>query len=100
MEAYLKKVPKWVWWGLAALIAFQVYLFRELVAAELLFAVGFVVLLAVVAGIYGIVVATDRGIGWIEANSHGVAQLARQQLNRLEALSRKLSHRQHSESAP
>jgi uncharacterized membrane protein YeiB len=100
MEAYFKRVPKWVWWGLTALIAFQIYLFRELVAAELLFAVGFAVLLILVAAIYAIVVAADRGVGWIEANSQGVTQRAKQQWGRLETLSRKLSRRQHSESAP
>lgn len=100
MEAYLKRVPKWVWWGLAALIAFQMYLFRELVAAELLFAVGFVVLLILISALYAIAVAADRGLGWIEANSHGATQRVRQQFSRLEALSRKLSHRQHSASAP
>jgi Mg2+/citrate symporter len=100
MERYLKGVPKWVWWSLAALIAFQIYLFRELVAAELLFAVGFAILLILVTAIYAIVVAADRGVGWIEANSQGVTQRARQQWNHLETLSRKLSRRQHSESAP
>jgi uncharacterized membrane protein YeiB len=100
MERYFKSVPKWVWWGLAALIAFQIYLFRELVAAELLFAVGFAVLLILVVAIYAIVVAADRGMGWIEANSQGVTQSAKQQWIRLETLSKRLSRRQHSESAP
>lgn len=100
MEAYLKRVPKWVWWCLAALVAFQIYLFRELVAAEMLFAIGFAILLIFASAIYGIAVAADRGLGWIEANSHGMTQLAKQQWSRLEALSRKLSRRQHSESAP
>ncbi|HEV2194723.1 MAG TPA: hypothetical protein VGR72_13990 [Candidatus Acidoferrales bacterium] len=100
MEEYLKRVPKWVWWGVAALIAFQIYLFRELVAAELLFAVGFAVLLILFTAIYAVVVAADRGVGWIEANSQVVTQRAKQQWSRLETLSRKLSRRQHSESAP
>ncbi|HEV2490346.1 MAG TPA: hypothetical protein VGT03_11095 [Candidatus Acidoferrales bacterium] len=100
MERYLKSVPKWVWWGLAALIAFQIYLFRELVAAELLFAAGFGILLVFVLVIYAIAVAGDRSLGWIEANSQGIRQGARHQINRLEALSRKLARRQHSESAP
>lgn len=100
MDSYLKKVPKWVWWGLTALIAFQVYLFRELVAAELLFAIGFAILLILISAIYGIAVAADRGLGWVEANSHGITQRAKQQLGRLETFSRKLYRRQHSASAP
>ncbi|HKW88925.1 MAG TPA: hypothetical protein VJN21_09230 [Candidatus Acidoferrales bacterium] len=100
MESYFKRVPKWVWWGLAVLVAFQIYLFRELVAAELLFAIGFAILLLVIAAIYGIVVAADRGVEWIEANSQGVTLRAKHQWNRLETISRKLSRRQHSESAP
>lgn len=97
MEGYLRSVPKWVWWGLAALIAFQIYLFRELVAAELLFAAGFGILLVFVLAIYAIAVAGDRSLGWIEANSRGMAQRARHQM---ETVSKRLSRRQHSESAP
>ena len=99
MDLYFKRVPKWVWWGLAALIAFQIYLFRELVAAELLFAIGFAILLLLISAIYGIAVAADRGLGWIEANSHAVTQRAKQRLGRLETFSRKLFRRQHSASA-
>jgi hypothetical protein len=96
----IKRIPKWVWWGLAVLIAFQIYLFRELVAAELLFAIAFAMLLIFVSAIYWIAVGADRGLGWIEANSHGVTERARQQLVRVEAISKRLSHRQHSTSAP
>jgi hypothetical protein len=96
----MKRIPKWVWWGLAAMIAFQVYFFQELAAAELLFTIAFALLLIFVAAIYWIAVGTDRGLGWIEANSHGVAARARHQWERLEAVSKRLSHRQHSESAP
>lgn len=100
MERYFRNVPKWVWWSLAALIAFQVYLFRELVAAEMLFAAAFGVLLVFVLAIYTIAAGADRGLGWIEAHSHGIGQRARHQWSRLEAVSRRISRRQHSESAP
>ena len=63
MSAYLRRVPKWVWWALAALVGFQIYFLRELVAAELLFAVAFAALLVFVSVVYWIAVGADRGLG-------------------------------------
>ena len=93
------RIPKWIWGGVAALIALHIYFFQELVAAELIFAVVFGSFLVLLLAIYLVTEAGDRGLGWMEENSRVAAKMARQQWGRVEAISKKTFHRPHSESA-
>ena len=99
MEMQFRRIPKWVWWTVAAAIALNIYFFQELVAAELLFGIVFGGFLLVVMAIYVISEAGDRGLGWVEANRKTFAVAARRQWGRVEAVSRKTFRRPHSESA-
>lgn len=95
----IRRVPKWVYWCAVALIALHIYFFRELVAAELLFGVVFGSFLVLLMAVYVVSEAGDRGLGWVGANRRGMAVVARRQWERVEAISKKTFHRQHSESA-
>jgi hypothetical protein len=95
----IRRIPKWVWWCVAALIALHIYFFRELVAAELLFGIVFGSFLLVLLAIYVVSEAGDRGLGWVEANRRGMLVAARRQWGRVEAISKRTFRRQHSESA-
>ena len=95
----IRRIPKWVWWSVAAAIALNIYFFQELVAAELLFGIVFGAFLLIVMTIYVISEAGDRGLGWVEANRKAFGVTARRQWERVEAVSKKTFHRPHSESA-
>jgi|SRR5579875_250800 len=95
----IHRVPKWVWWCLAAVVALHIYFFQELVAAELLFAVVFGSLLLLLMAIYAVSEAGDRGLGWVETGYKSFGVVARRQWERVEAVSKRTFHRPHSESA-
>lgn len=95
----IKRVPRWVWWAAAVLIALQMYFFQELVAAYLIFGVLFGSFLILLLGVYLVSEIGDRGLGWVEANGRVAAKMARQQWVRVEAISKKTFRRPHSESA-
>lgn len=94
----IRRIPKWVYWCVGALIALQTYFFRELIAAELLFAIVFGGFLLLALGIYIASEAGERGLGWMEANRRDVANVARRQWTRVEAISKRTFRRPHSES--
>lgn len=93
------RIPKWVYWCAAALIALHIYFFQELIAAELLFGIVFGSFLVLLLAIYVVSEMGDRGLGWVEANRRGMVVMARRQWGRVEAISRRTFRRQHSESA-
>ncbi|HEV2224021.1 MAG TPA: hypothetical protein VGR84_13565 [Candidatus Acidoferrales bacterium] len=95
----IKRVPKWVWWAAAVLIALQMYFFQELVAAYLIFGVLFGSFLILLLGVYLVSEIGDRGLGWMEVNGRVAVKMARQQWVRVEAISKKTFRRPHSESA-
>ncbi len=95
----IKRVPKWVWWAAAVLIALQMYFFQELVAAYLIFGVLFGSFLVLLLAVYLVSEIGDRGLGWVEANGRVLVKVARQQWVRVEAISKKTFRRPHSESA-
>lgn len=43
---------KWMWWFLGAVVAFQIYFVRELIAAFALFALGFAAIAFLIGGVY------------------------------------------------
>jgi hypothetical protein len=83
----------------AAVVIFQLYFVRELIAAELLFAGGFAVLF-ILGGIFYLVgVVGERGLDWAEAGLRVTADVARRGYAGLEEVSRKPFRAPRSESA-
>ena len=95
-----RKARKWLWIGLAAFAALQVYLVQELLAAMVLFSIVFVLIALAALVIYLIERAGKRTMDWAEPQTHKAAQTARKALARAEELSKKQLRRQHSETAP
>lgn len=89
--------------GVVAIIAIvcvaQMYFVRELLAAELLFALGFAVLLAFGGFFYLIGAISERGLDWTEAGVKVIADSARRGYASLEEISRKPLRHPRSESA-
>ena len=94
-----KKARKWLWVGLAAFAALQVYLVQELLAAMLLFSILFVVVAVAALGIYLFDRAGQRTIDWAEPQTIKAAHAARKALDRAEEFSKKQLHRQRSQTA-
>ena len=84
---------------LAVILFLQLYFVRELVAAELLFGVGFCVLLALVGIFYLLGVIGERGFSFMEAGLRAMGPLARRGYYRLDEISKKPSRHPRSESA-
>jgi hypothetical protein len=85
--------------ALAILFIFQLYFVRELLVAELLFAIGFTILL-VLGGIFYLVGAIgERGLDLTEAGVRVIADSARRGYSSLEEISRKPFRHPRSESA-
>jgi len=83
----------------AVLFFFQLYFVRELLAAELLFALVFAVIF-VLGGLFYLVGAiSERGFDWTEVGVRVVASSARRGYAALEEISRKPFRHPRSESA-
>jgi hypothetical protein len=89
--------------GMVAIVAvafiFQMYFVRELVAAELLFGLGFAVLLGFAGLFYLIGAIGERGLDWTETGVRVIADSARRGYASLEEVSRKPFRHPRSESA-
>jgi len=89
--------------GMVAIVAvafiFQMYFVRELVAAELLFGLGFAVLLGFAGLFYVIGAISERGLDWTETGVRVIADSARRGYASLEEISRKPFRHPRSESA-
>jgi hypothetical protein len=83
----------------AALLIFQLYFVRELLAAELLFAMGFAALFFLGGLLYLIGAISERGFDWTEAGVRVIASSARRGYATLEEISRKPFRHPRSESA-
>ncbi len=80
---------RWMWWFLAALVALQVYFVRELIAALLLFTLGFAVIGGILLAILFVKQAGEVSLAWAEPRARGVAQAARRGMEYIEEFSRK-----------
>lgn len=89
--------------GVVAIVAVglvaQFYFVRELLAAELLFGLGFAVLLAFAGLFYVIGAVSERGLDWTEAGVRVLADSARRGYASLEEVSRKSFRSPGSQSA-
>jgi len=93
------KLQRTIWWALGIIFILQVYFVRELLAAELLFLVGFAILFSIVALVYAVGRAGERGLSWAESYGRVVAQTTKRAWSLLEEISRKPFRHPRSESA-
>jgi hypothetical protein len=98
-EVDTKKARKWLWMGLAAVAALQIYFVRELMAALVLFSVFFTVVAAAALLIYLFDRAGQRTMDWAQPQTLRAARLARRAWTRAEEVSKKQLHRLRSETA-
>jgi hypothetical protein len=88
-----------IWLTVGVVLVLQLYFVRELLAAELLFGIGFAVLFSVVAIAYAIGRMGERGFTWAEPRARVLAASSRRGLGALEEISRKPFRHPRSESA-
>jgi hypothetical protein len=93
------KVRKGLLLGIAVFFVLQLYFVRELLAAELLFGVGFAILLAVGALAYLVGSLGERGLDVAEVGVRVIGDSARRGFSALEEISRKQFRHPRSESA-
>jgi len=93
------KVRKGLLLGIAVFFVLQLYLVRELLAAELLFGLGFAVLLAIGALAYLVGSLGERGLDFAEVGIRVVGVSARRGFSAIEEISRKQFRQTRSESA-
>jgi hypothetical protein len=86
-------------WGLAIFFVLQVYFVRELIAAELLFGMLFLVLFAIACLFYIVGTVGIEGRSWAEAGARAVATSARRGYSTIEEISKKPFRHPRSESA-
>jgi len=94
-----KKARKWLWFGLAALAAIQLYFVQEMMAALVLFSVLFAVVAAGVLLVYLFDRASQRTLAWAEPQMMRGVRSARWAWAWVEEVSRKQLHRLRSETA-
>jgi uncharacterized membrane protein YcfT len=99
VKANAKKARKWLWIGLAAFAALQVYLVQELIAALVLFSVIFVVVAVAAVALYLLDRASQRTLDWAEPQTARATKAARKALQRAEEISKKQLRRQRSQTA-
>jgi hypothetical protein len=72
-----KKAQKWMWIGLAALVALRMHFVQELLAALMLFTIAFVVFAIIALMLYLVDRAGQWGLGWAGQHSGPAIELAR-----------------------
>jgi hypothetical protein len=95
-----KQFRKWLISSLAVLLVLQVYFVRELLAAEILFAMLFVVVLVLCGIFYALGAVGERGLDLAEVGIRVVARSARWSFNTIEDFSKRQFRHRHSQSAP
>jgi hypothetical protein len=83
----------------AVFFILQIYFVRELLAAELLFGMGFAVLFLLGLTIYAVGAIGERGLGVAEVGVRVISNSARRGYSSLEEISRKSFRNPGSESA-
>jgi hypothetical protein len=93
------KVRKGMISVLGVVFVLQLYFVRELVAAELLFGLGFAALFVLGATIYLLGALGERGLDFAEVGIRVISETARRSYSSLEDFSRKPFRHPRSESA-
>ena len=94
------KLRKRLIWAVTVFVVLQIYFVRELIAAELLFLLAFVVLFVLGVIFYVVGAIGERGLNWAEAGYRVAADSARRAHEAIGELSRKPVRHPHSESVP
>ena len=94
-----KKVRKWMWFGLAALAAAQLYYVQEMLAALLIFSVLFVIASVVALVLYLLDRAGESALDWAEPHTVKAAHAIAHQWTFLDEVKKRLLRRPHSETA-
>jgi hypothetical protein len=96
------KARKWIWIGLASLVAIQIYYVREMLAALVIFTVVFALMAAVAVVLFLLDRASQRTVAWVEPQAKQAAVLAHRAWSAAEPMAaeinRKLHHRPHSQT--
>ena len=93
------KIKKGLWSILAGFLILQIYFVRELLAAELIFALVFAVFAVLAIVFYIVGVIGERGVDLVEAGARFVAPLARRSFSSFEEFSKRPYRHPRSESA-
>src|ERR1700724_2845240 len=92
------RVRKRLLFALAVFLFLQLYFVRELIAAELLFGLGFLVLLALVTIFYAVGFLGERSFQIVESGAHAAMPFARRGYAKIEEISKKPFRHPRSES--
>jgi hypothetical protein len=92
-----KKARKWMWVGLGAFVALQIYLVQEMLAALLLFTGAFILFAIVALVLYLVDQAGQWSLGWAEQQARPAVQIARRGWTAAEELGKKTFRRPDSE---
>jgi hypothetical protein len=93
------KSRKWMWWFLGLVIALQLYFVRELVAAFALFALVFVAIGGLIAGLYAMQKVWQAGVVRLADSSHPAVNALRRGAEAVEDLARRPLRRPGSAAA-
>ena len=93
------KSRKWMWWFLGLVIALQLYFVRELVAAFALFALVFVVIGGLIAGLYAMQKAWQAAVVRVADSTHPAVNALRRAAEFVEDLARRPLRRPGSAAA-
>jgi hypothetical protein len=93
------KLRKGLMTGIAIFFVFQLYFVRELLVAEVIFAIGFAVLFALGGLAYLVGSLGERGLDFAEIGVRVIGDTARRGFSTLEEISRKPFRHPRSESA-
>jgi hypothetical protein len=94
-----QKLNRAIWCIVGIILILQIYFVRELLAAELLFGIGFAVLFFIGAIVYAVVRAGERGLTWAESRARVLALTTRRGLGTLAEINKKPFRHPRSESA-
>jgi hypothetical protein len=93
------KLRKGLTFVLAVFLFLQLYFVRELIAAELLFGLGSLVLFALVTIFYAVGFLGERSFQIVESGAHAAMPFARRGYAKIEEISKKPFRHPRSESA-
>lgn len=80
------KSRKWMWWFLAVVVALQLYFVQELIAAFVLFAIGFTVIALAIGGLYMVVKTWASLVERLANSQHPVMVKTRSSIDAIQDL--------------